>query len=171
MNAPEQPQTAVAVPAPTPIEDETTMRQWFGRIADRVVDASKLAERVKALEDQVAGLRLDLQGAQEALREEQSKHFATREALDSIQRELDKERGTVHDLVMERDIVIEERNAAQAQRDSVGEEANRLRAVLANVTDELVAANTRADHCTERANRMQDQVNALKLAWDGLRSL
>lgn len=90
----------------------------FSTILDRALQASDLAKRVEELEEQVRTLQNDLAFTRTQAEDERVQHRRTESELEGLRQQLEHEQRAVHDLVMERDIVVQERNDAQGQRDS-----------------------------------------------------
>ncbi|MBZ5616209.1 MAG: hypothetical protein LAO23_19550 [Acidobacteriia bacterium] len=154
---------------PTTVEENANMiRQATEWLAKKAVEASGLATRVTELENQLQGLVRELQLERDA-------HFDTRRSLEQVttrltdtESKLAQRESTVHDLVMERDIALGERNTAQQERDVARENAKMWQGEAERFQQLLDASNNGNDVLRERCERMAEHIRAFKSAYAAL---
>jgi len=156
---------------PTIEEHANMIGTAFAKIMDKALQATELAKRVAELERTCNDLEANLQGLANDLRMEREAHDETRKALQEVQTKLAQRDSAVHDLVMERDIAIGERNEAQALRDKYKAEADSAWQAARKWEEVAINADHETQVCRERANQMAEQVKALKNAFKALEVL
>lgn len=156
---------------PTIEEHASMIRKGFDSILNKALESTELARRVAELERQVQMLKETNEALQNQWVEEATKHGETAKVLQQVQAILAQREGTVHDLVIERDIVIEERNAAQNDRDNAINEAKTEEGNARMWERKAIDLDHAVQVATERAEQMARQVATIKQAFQGLMSL
>lgn len=156
---------------PTIEENANMISELFAKIVNKAVNATELAKRVVELERMCNHLEVQLQGYASELALEKAAHEGTSRELQNVQATLAQRESAIHDLVMERDIVVGERNQAQNERDGARHGEAYLETQLSEAHRELEQERHRNHVLEERTNTMTHRVNALKEAFGALHSL
>lgn len=154
------------------IEEHANMiRKGFDHILNKALESTELARRVAELEATVRQQVEKIDALDQAWKAEAEAHGETAKALQEVQGKLAQRESTVHDLVMERDIALAERNDAESQRDDALQRANDQEANSNMWERRFNEEQLRSSVLEERCNTMQLRVNAVKEAINGLHSL
>lgn len=153
------------------LEDTTMIRGLLGKVGDYLVERTELAKRVAELEAKVRELEHTLATVMADAEVEKQAHVATRASLAAVREDLEHEQRVTHDLVMERDIVVEERNKAQQERDEARKDRDEWCVKYNDIAFQLESEKQRSAVCEERASQMAARIEALKSALSGLQSL
>lgn len=168
------PATMEPMKEPTPVQEPTTeenasmLRELVNKVIGKAVSATQLAQDVQEQAEQIRQLRMDLDQARVELNEERREHGVTRQRLGDIEAELARKETVVHDLVMERDIALGERNAAQGERDDARTSVNFWQGTSLS-WEQKFNSEQEANHVLrERCERMAEHIRAFKSAYAAL---
>lgn len=154
-----------------PLENETMVRELMGKIADYVVNASKLAGRVKELVETVESLRTDIDRLRQDLHAERDAHEQTKRSLSDVEKKLAEEKSFVQQCFEENDKVKGERDQAIAERNQARDEAHSWQNQYNDAARQRDNANHECDVLRERNTALAARIEALKNALSGLNSL
>jgi hypothetical protein len=156
---------------PTIEEHASMIRKGFDSILNKALESTELAQRVAELERMLAEEHAIVQGMREDLAVSRIANDELRKTLQEVQSTLAQRDTAVHDLVIERDIVIGERNAAQKERDEAKDDATMEEANARMWERKAIDLDHAVQVATERAEQMAQQVTLIKQAFKGLMAL
>lgn len=155
----------------TDLEDHEMIRSLVTRIGDYLVERTKLAERVREMEQTIQQMNDNLVNARAAFDAEKQEHDTTRRDLNEVRSQLQHEQSTVHQLVAERDQVRDTLRGTEDSLASARRDVEFWQGEASRLERERNEATHSADVCREQREQMAGQVSALRAAFGALRVL
>ena len=147
------------------------IRKGFDSILNKALESTELAKRVAELERMLAEEHAIVQALRGDLEVERTANREALGRLSQVEGQLAQRDTAVHDLVIERDNVLQRCYNFEIERNEARKEREEWFNTAASFERQRNDAIHAVDVATERAEQMARQVAAIKQAFQGLMSL